>query len=134
MKPSFQFKPISYLKAHASELIRELGEQREALIITRNGAAKAVLRDVQSYEQTRETLALLEILALGNRLIEVDKVKVAYRHRAAAGYSTHKVQWQHARTVKDFRYRNRHEYRSTHPGQTPCSRFGWQRPLMAYLP
>jgi hypothetical protein len=48
MKPSFQIKPISYLKAPALELIRELGEQREALIITPNGEAKAVLRDVQS--------------------------------------------------------------------------------------
>jgi prevent-host-death family protein len=58
---------ISYLKAHASEVIRALGEQREALIITQNGEAKAVLQDVQSYEQTQETLALLRILALGNR-------------------------------------------------------------------
>lgn len=70
-------KPISYLKAHASELVRQLGEQREPLVITQNGEARAVLQDVQSYQQTQETLALLKILALGNQQIEVGQVESA---------------------------------------------------------
>lgn len=77
MKFSSQIKPISYLKAHASELIRNLGEQHEPLVITQNGEAKAVLQDVESYEQTRETLGLLKILALGNQEIESGKVQSA---------------------------------------------------------
>jgi len=77
MKPSTQIKPISYLKAHTAEVIRKLDEQREALIITQNGEAKAVMQDVQSYEQTQETLALLKILALGTRQIEADDVQSA---------------------------------------------------------
>ena len=75
MKPSTQIKPISYLKAHTAEVIRELDEQREALIITQNGEAKAVMQDVRSYEQTQETLALLKILALGTRQVEAGKVQ-----------------------------------------------------------
>jgi len=67
-------KPISYLKAHASELMRELAEQREPLVITQNGEATAVIQDVQSYQQTQEALALLKILALGNQQIESGKV------------------------------------------------------------
>jgi prevent-host-death family protein len=74
MKFSEQIKPISYLKAHAAEIIRELGQGGEPLVITQNGEAKAVLQDVASYEQTQETLALLQILALGNRQIEEGKV------------------------------------------------------------
>ena len=74
MKFSEQIKPISYLKAHAAEIIRTLGEGGEPLVITQNGEAKAVLQDVASYEQTQETLALLQILALGNRQIEEGKV------------------------------------------------------------
>jgi len=70
-------KPISYLKAHASELMRELAEQREPLVITQNGEATAVIQDVQSYQQTQETLALLKILALGNQQIESGKVEPA---------------------------------------------------------
>ena len=77
MKPSTQIKPISYLKAHTAEVIRKLDEQREALIITQNGEAKAVMQDVQSYEQTQETLALLKILALGTRQIEADDTQSA---------------------------------------------------------
>ncbi|MFO1372154.1 MAG: type II toxin-antitoxin system Phd/YefM family antitoxin [Candidatus Competibacteraceae bacterium] len=74
MKFSSQIKPISYLKAHAAEIIRQLAEQREPLVITQNGEAKVVIQDVQSYEQTQETLALLKILALGNRQIEEGRV------------------------------------------------------------
>jgi prevent-host-death family protein len=74
MKLSKQIKPISYLKAHAAEIVRKLGEQREPLVITQNGEAKVVLQDIESYEQTQETMALLKILALGMRQIEEGKV------------------------------------------------------------
>ena len=74
MKYSTQIKPISYLKANAAEIVRELAERRKPLVITQNGEAKAVIQDVASYEETQETMALLKILALGNRQIEQGKV------------------------------------------------------------
>ena len=77
MKLSGQVKPISYLKAHAAEIVRNLGENRAPLVITQHGEAKAVIQDIESYEQTQETLALLKILALGNRQIEEGKVQPA---------------------------------------------------------
>ena len=77
MKLSSQIKPISYLKAHAAEIVRNMGEQREPLIITQNGEAKVVMQDIESYEQTQETMALLKILALGKRQIEEGKVEPA---------------------------------------------------------
>lgn len=70
MKLANQIKPISYLKAHAADVVRDLSEQREPLIITQNGEAKMVLQDIESYEETQETLALLKILALGNQQVE----------------------------------------------------------------
>ncbi len=75
MRLSSQVKPISYLKANAAEVLTHLAEQREPLIITQNGEAKAVLQDVASYEETQETLALLKILALGNQEVEAGRVK-----------------------------------------------------------
>jgi prevent-host-death family protein len=75
MRYSSQVKPISYLKANAAEVLTHLTEQREPLIITQNGEAKAVLQDVASFEETQETLALLKILALGNQDVAVGKVK-----------------------------------------------------------
>jgi len=77
MKFSSQIKPISYLKAHAAEVVRELTEQREPLVITQNGEAKVVIQDVKSYEETQDALALLKLLALGNRQIEEGKVQEA---------------------------------------------------------
>ena len=77
MKHSSQIKPISYLKAHASEIVRTLGERGEPLIITQNGEAKVVLQDIHSFEKTQETMALLKMLALGNRQIEAGRVQTA---------------------------------------------------------
>ncbi len=74
MKYSTQIKPISYLKANAAEIIRRLAEKRVPLVVTQNGEAKAVILDVASYEETQETMALLKILALGNRQIEEGRV------------------------------------------------------------
>lgn len=75
MRYSAQVKPISYLKANAAEVLTHLSEQREPLIITQNGEAKAVLQDVASFEETQEQLALLKILALGNQDVEAGRVK-----------------------------------------------------------
>jgi prevent-host-death family protein len=62
MKLSTAVKPISYLKAHASELIRDIANTRQTLIVTHNGEAKVVVQDIRSYERMQETLALLKIL------------------------------------------------------------------------
>lgn len=89
MRYSTRVKPISYLKANAAEVLERIAEDREPLVITQNGEVKAVLQDVASYEQTQETLALLKLLALGQREVEAGKVKpladVVARLRAKRG-------------------------------------------------
>ena len=86
MRYSTQIRPISYLKANAAEVLQELADQRQPMVITQNGEARAVLQDVASYEQTQETLALLKILALGNHQLATGRVRtlndVARRIRA----------------------------------------------------
>ena len=77
MNLSARIKPISYLKAHASEIVRTLGDHQEPLIITQNGEAKAVVQDIASFEEMQETIALLKILALGSREIEAGDVQPA---------------------------------------------------------
>ena len=71
MKFSSQIKPISYLKGHTAEIVKNLTESREPLVITQNGEAKLVVMDVKSFEEQAETMALLKLLALGNRQIEL---------------------------------------------------------------
>ncbi len=83
MKLSLQIKPISYLKAHAADIVRQLNEQKQPMIITQNGEARIVVQDIKSYEENEDTLALLKILALGNSQIEQGKVtsaKSSLRH------------------------------------------------------
>ena len=77
MSLSNRIKPISYLKAHAAEIVRTLGERGEPLVITRNGEAKVVMQDIDSYERMQETLALLKILALGDRQVEAARAQPA---------------------------------------------------------
>jgi prevent-host-death family protein len=77
MKFSTQVKPISYLKSHAAETIKDITESREPMLITQNGEARLVVMDVRSFEEQEETLALLKILALGNREIELGKFRDA---------------------------------------------------------
>ena len=75
MRYSTHVKPISYLKANAAEVLTQLTAQREPMLITQNGEARAVLQAVASYEETPETLALLKILALGNQDLVAGKLK-----------------------------------------------------------
>lgn len=75
MKFSEAVKPISYLKTHASEIIRDVAKNQSTLIITHNGEAKAILQDVKVYEKTQESIALLKILALSGREIKKGNYK-----------------------------------------------------------
>ncbi len=67
MKFSSNIKPISYLKAHTAEVVRNLEQGGNPLVITQNGEAKLVVQDVRAYEKKEEALALLKILAIGKQ-------------------------------------------------------------------
>jgi prevent-host-death family protein len=69
-----RIKPISYLKAHYADVIRELNDGAPPLVITQNGEAKVVVQDVTSYAATQELLALLKLLAMARDDMAVDRV------------------------------------------------------------
>ena len=75
MKMSESIRPISYLKAHAAELVRDVAENQKTLVITQNGEAKVVVQDIRSYEDTQETLALLKMLAQSKKSQEAGRGK-----------------------------------------------------------
>ena len=77
MKLSTQIKPISYLKSHAAQIVKELAASRQPLVITQNGEASMVVMDVKSFEERENTMALLKILAMGNSDIEQGKFRDA---------------------------------------------------------
>jgi prevent-host-death family protein len=73
MRISDHVKPISYLKSEAAQIVKDLTESGEPLIITQNGEAKLVVMDVHSYESAQQAMALLKILAVGQKQIEQGK-------------------------------------------------------------
>ncbi len=77
MQLSEQIKPISYFKNNAAKAIAEITASREPLIITQNGEATCVIQDIKSYEDDKNTLALLRLLVMGRKQIEEGKFKPA---------------------------------------------------------
>jgi prevent-host-death family protein len=59
--------PVSQVKARLAEVIESTRETGEPVIITQNGEGTAVLQDLASYEATRRSLAMLKLVAQGER-------------------------------------------------------------------
>lgn len=66
-------KPISFFKAHAADVIKELNDTHGTMIITQHGEAKAIIQDIDEYERIQEALALLKMLAQGHKELEEGK-------------------------------------------------------------
>lgn len=77
MRPSESIKPISYLKTHASEVIRDIVDNQKTIVITQHGEAKVVVQDVRTYERTQESLAFLRMLAQSSQSVKEGKFKPA---------------------------------------------------------
>jgi prevent-host-death family protein len=82
-----RIKPISYLKAHSADVIRELEAGAAPLVITQNGEAKAVIQDVASYTATQELLALLKLLTMARDDMNAGRVQplAGLKERIRAG-------------------------------------------------
>jgi prevent-host-death family protein len=73
MQLSNNIKPFSYLKAHSSEVIKNLNTTHQPMIITENGEAAMVIQSVTDYEKNLETLALLKMLAQSQQAVNEGK-------------------------------------------------------------
>lgn len=62
---SSDIRPISYVKAHAAEMVRQVDEGRTPLVITQNGEAKAVLLDVNTYQSLLDAVNLMKLVSIG---------------------------------------------------------------------
>jgi prevent-host-death family protein len=67
-------KPISYVKSHTAEIIRQITEKNNPVIITQNGESKAVIMDVKQYQKIIDTMNLLKILSIGENDIKNNKI------------------------------------------------------------
>ena len=71
-------KPISYLKAHTTEIINYVGKTKSPVVITQNGEAKAVIIDVESYQKTINAINLAKLLSFGEEDIK-NGITVSHR-------------------------------------------------------
>jgi prevent-host-death family protein len=63
-------KPISYVKAHTTEIVNYVGEAKVPVVITQNGEAKAVILDIESYQKTINAVNLAKLLSFGEKDIK----------------------------------------------------------------
>ncbi|MDR2922975.1 MAG: type II toxin-antitoxin system Phd/YefM family antitoxin [Treponema sp.] len=70
-------KPISYIKTNAAQMMKYVNERKNPVIITQNGEAKAVLMDIETYQDTEDAFALMNIIKLAEKDITEGNVKKA---------------------------------------------------------
>ena len=70
-------KPISYIKTNAADMMKYITENKNPIIITQNGEAKAALVDIESYQEMQDAFSLLKIIRLAERDIDVGNTKPA---------------------------------------------------------
>jgi len=74
IKINNDIRPISYIKSHTAEMIRQIEEKKNPIIITQNGEAKAVLLDVDTFQGLIDTINILKIISIGENDIHKNNV------------------------------------------------------------
>ncbi len=63
MRLSESVKPVTWVKANAAKMLKDIEKTGEPVIITKNGEAKAIVLDIREHEKNQDTMALLRMLA-----------------------------------------------------------------------
>ncbi len=74
MRLTEDIKPITYLKTSAAELLRKVTTSRRPVVITQNGEARAVVMDIDSYQELRDAILLLKLAAQGESDVQSGNV------------------------------------------------------------
>ena len=75
MNISRDIKPVTYLKANAADLLKQINETHRPVIITQNGEPRVVLQDPESYENMRNAIGILKLISQGEGDIRNGRVK-----------------------------------------------------------
>ena len=75
MNITSDIKPVSYLKSHAAEILKQINDTHRPMVITQNGEPKAVLQDPESYDNMRKAITLLKLISEGEENIKNGQVK-----------------------------------------------------------
>lgn len=70
-------RPISYIKTNAADMMKYVNEVRNPIVITQNGEARAVLVDIESYQEMQNAFSLMKILQLSEKQFAAGKTRSA---------------------------------------------------------
>ncbi len=68
-------KPISYIKTNAADMMKYVNDNKNSIVITQHGEAKAVLIDIESYQTMKNAFSLLNMIQLSEKDIRNGNVK-----------------------------------------------------------
>ena len=74
MRMEQDIRPVTWLKNRTREMLEQINETRRPIIVTQDGKPRAVIQDPRSYEQTKEALAMVRLLAMREREAEEGKL------------------------------------------------------------
>ena len=63
-------RSISYIKAHSAEILKQVEDKKNPIVITQNGEAKAILIDINSYQNIIDSINLMKIISIGENDIK----------------------------------------------------------------
>ena len=70
-----RYRPISYLKTNAEDIAKELAEETDVVVITKDGVPSFVCVSFEEYYRTQETNALVALINMGERAMERGEYK-----------------------------------------------------------
>lgn len=75
MNISSDIKPVSFLKSHAADILKQIDETHRPIVITQNGEPRGVLQDPESYDNMRKAIGLLKLLSQGEEGVKQGNIK-----------------------------------------------------------
>ena len=63
-------KPVSYIQDHTIEILDYVESSKSPVVITKDGEAKAVIIDIESYQKTLNAINLAKLLNFGEKDIK----------------------------------------------------------------
>ena len=79
MNISSDSKPVSFLKSHAADILKQINDTHRPIIITQNGEPRGVLQDPESYDNMRKAIGLLKLICQGEEDIKQGNTKTQDR-------------------------------------------------------
>lgn len=79
MNISSDIKPVSFLKSHAADILKQINDTHRPIVITQNGEPRGVLQDPESYDNMRKAIGLLKLISQGEEDIKQGKTKTQDR-------------------------------------------------------